>query len=480
MSAQIRERVCILQPSYKDSTATYQEYDPPRDLSRLLPGAEVVHAYLAKATAYRQLKQLKREGFDIFVNLCESYLDWDTPSVDVIHSLLDLGLPFTGATPELYDPSKELMKFVAWYAGVATPEFAVIDNAADAVQAAQTLGFPVFVKPNRGGDSLGVDAASLCRTAAELHRKVTSLIGEFDSVILDKYIEGREFSVLVAAPTDPRDEPLTFRAIEFVFPPGELFKTYDLKITQFHPECNIPCQDENLDRHLREAASRIFIQFNGAGYCRMDFRVGKDGVPYFLDANFACSIFYGDGFYGTADYILQHDGFGQQRFLRHIIDEGKARFQRSQRAYRVRRNAISGYGICASRAIRAGEIVFHGEERAQRIVTRRHVTATWKAQDIEVFRRYAYPMSAETFVLWDREPSSWAPQNHSCSPNTAYAGLDVVALRDIAHGEELTLDYERFCNENMEPFECSCGSPACRGFIHGTPGNSVDFRERNL
>ncbi|MBK7440284.1 MAG: hypothetical protein IPI65_01780 [Bacteroidetes bacterium] len=54
-------------------------------------------------------------------------------------------------------------------------------------------------------------------------------------------------------------------------------------------------------------------------------------------------------------------------------------------------------------------------------------------------------------------------------PNTAYDGLNVNALRDIQIGEELTLDYTTFLDENMEPFQCRCGHPSCRGLIKGTP-----------
>jgi D-alanine-D-alanine ligase len=60
---------------------------------------------------------------------------------------------------------------------------------------------------------------------------------------------------------------------------------------------------------------------------------------------------------------------------------------------------------------------------------------------------------------------NWAPQNHSCSPNTAYNGLNVIATRDIGEGEELTVDYALFIDESMEPFACQCGSENCRELI---------------
>src|SRR5579871_5421982 len=151
-------RVCVLQPSYEGSAVDYGNYDVPRDLGPLLPDDEVEHLFLKKATTYRQLKEARRRRFDVYVNLCEGYRDWDIPAIDVLHALEHLGLPYTGATPALWDPSKELMKLVASSVGVDTPRFVLAESDADVERAAATLPFPLFVKPADGGDSLGIDA----------------------------------------------------------------------------------------------------------------------------------------------------------------------------------------------------------------------------------------------------------------------------------------------------------------------------------
>ena len=64
-------------------------------------------------------------------------------------------------------------------------------------------------------------------------------------------------------------------------------------------------------------------------------------------------------------------------------------------------------------------------------------------------------------------------QNHSCDPNTymiyhSENVYDVVAKRDIAQGEELTVDYESFdvLYEDGTTFHCKCGSTNCRGTIN--------------
>lgn len=471
-------KICVLQPDYSTSDVDYQYYDPARDLSHLLPEASFRHVLLNKLTTYKQLKELQKEGFDIFVNLCEGYLEWSVPSIDVIYTMELLNMPFTGPTTLLYDPPKELMKYVAYTEGIHTPAYVLIESEADIEEACEKLRFPIFVKPAKAGDSLGVDEKSLVRSKEELTEKVKSIIEEYGPLLAEEYISGREFTVMLAANADGKTTTV-FKPVEYIFPDGNRFKTYALKTSELHPNANIACDDPLLEAQLKEAAARIFRSFGGVGYARLDFRVNDQQEIYFLEINFTCSVFYKDGYEGSADYILKHDGFGQAAFLRHIIAEGMARHARKQKKYRMKGNSIAGYGIYATCDIAANELIFKGEEMNLRIVTRRYVEKNWDVKEKEIFAKYAYPLSKEVYLLWDDNPAGWAPQNHSCNANTGYSGLNVIALRDIKKGEELTLNYASFLDETMEPFTCRCGAPNCSGLITGTPGNSVTEREKS-
>lgn len=66
----------------------------------------------------------------------------------------------------------------------------------------------------------------------------------------------------------------------------------------------------------------------------------------------------------------------------------------------------------------------------------------------------------------DWNPARWL--NHSCAPNCE-AELDegriwIVALRDIAAGEELSFNYGYDLTDYRD-FPCRCGAPACVGFM---------------
>lgn len=59
--------------------------------------------------------------------------------------------------------------------------------------------------------------------------------------------------------------------------------------------------------------------------------------------------------------------------------------------------------------------------------------------------------------------------NHSCDPNVFFdtAAMEVVALQDIAPGEELRFFYPSSEWKMDQPFACHCGFEKCLGEIKG-------------
>lgn len=69
--------------------------------------------------------------------------------------------------------------------------------------------------------------------------------------------------------------------------------------------------------------------------------------------------------------------------------------------------------------------------------------------------------------------------NHSCSPNAGISGSsNVVAMRDIAPGEEITYDYAMSDGSPYDEFDCACGSPACRKRVTGDDWRRPELWEK--
>ncbi|MFM7646142.1 MAG: SET domain-containing protein-lysine N-methyltransferase [Sphingomonadales bacterium] len=67
------------------------------------------------------------------------------------------------------------------------------------------------------------------------------------------------------------------------------------------------------------------------------------------------------------------------------------------------------------------------------------------------------------------QPSFLQYINHSCEPNCFFdtTTKKVLALADIANGEELGFFYPSSEWEMQQPFQCFCGTPSCIGEIKG-------------
>ena len=85
-------KICVLQPDYTGSPVDYGNYDPPRNLTPWLPGHQVDNLFLRKATSFAQLQKSADQNYDIYINLCEGYPEWDIPGFDVIWSLERLNI----------------------------------------------------------------------------------------------------------------------------------------------------------------------------------------------------------------------------------------------------------------------------------------------------------------------------------------------------------------------------------------------------
>ena len=70
--------------------------------------------------------------------------------------------------------------------------------------------------------------------------------------------------------------------------------------------------------------------------------------------------------------------------------------------------------------------------------------------------------------------------NHSCNPNIGSAGdvYTLVAMGDIAAGEEVTMDYAMVDEDPGMSMECFCGSPNCRRVITGNDWKIPELQER--
>ena len=461
-------KICVLDDSYEQSVTPFKQFDFLPDPIRYLDGHQCERHFLHKATAVRQVRELSRQGFDVFLNLCDGAWEEDRPGIEVVQALERLGLAFTGATSSFYEPSRQAMKRVCHYWDIGTPAYIIASNADDVEFAANSLEFPLIVKHPNGYASIGLTKASRVETAEALRQQASQTIEAFGGALIEEFVEGREFTVLVAEDPDEEFDPIVYQPVEFRFPEGESFKHFDLKWKDYEKMTCVPCDDRDLACRLTDMSRKFFIGLGGTGYGRCDIRMNGEGELFMLEINPNCEAFYPPEDAGSADFILLNDPGGHRGFIENLIQTALKRQRRYIKRWRINRHPKGDFGMYAAVEIAAGEVIERYEEQAHVLVSKAHVTKYWNRGQQELFSRYAYPLSDELYVIWSDNPEHWKPINHSCDPNAWLDGLNLTARHKIAPGEQITMDYATFCNESLEEFTCSCGSPDCRGIIRGT------------
>ncbi|MBV6395585.1 MAG: hypothetical protein HFACDABA_01163 [Anaerolineales bacterium] len=130
-----------------------------------------------------------------------------------------------------------------------------------------------------------------------------------------------------------------------------------------------------------------------------------------------------------------------------------------------------GCGIIARQPISKHEVLaFWGG----RIITRDELDPT-----MPDFSQRVLQVEEELFLF---NPLSGDPAdcfNHSCDPNAGLSGATaLIAMRDIAAGEEITFDYAMCDDTDYDEFDCNCGQPHCRGRVTGADWRHADLQER--
>ncbi len=202
-----------------------------------------------------------------------------------VQELLEiLGIPFTGpgvaACARCID--KVLAKHELRDAGVSTPDWFAFNEtafrelgAADALgELEERLGFPLVVKPSRGGSALGVKFAA---SWFEVPEALVSAFSYDDRVLLERFVDGRELAVSVLG-----DEPLPI--VEAIPSGGDRYDVearYEIGRTRLVSPAEL---DPAQSAAVTEAALATYRTLGCSGFARIDLILGADG-PQVLEAN---------------------------------------------------------------------------------------------------------------------------------------------------------------------------------------------------
>lgn len=201
-------------------------------------------------------------------------------------ALETLGIPYTGTgvLGSAIGMNKLQTKRIFKSLGLPTPKSISLRNShkinlsASKETILREIGFPLVVKPNDEGSSIGVEIVS---EEAQLEKALENS-KEFGNLLIEEYIPGKAVTVGILG-TGSESFPLPILELRVK---SRKFYDYEAKYTEGLTEFVIPAEiPKETTKRLQDSAIKAHRALECKGFSRVDAVVGKDGEFYLLEVN---------------------------------------------------------------------------------------------------------------------------------------------------------------------------------------------------
>ena len=241
---------------------------------------------------YQERLAVDQENIYIILGagLSQPYMHLQAP---VLCDLLGLNYsdstPFTVALMRNKYFSKETVKSLKY----KVPDSIMIDRYTDKQKAISKIKqYPVIVKPNSEGSSVGITDDSVVFSERDLLTRVCDLSKQFEEILVEQYIAGADFTVLILG------NPPNYEMVEaLVYQTGgglkqnKAVRSLSNKAShgsnRFLMEYYYP---EEIVQRAKDESIHIFEHFGARDRARIDYRITDKGDIYFLEINSDPSI----------------------------------------------------------------------------------------------------------------------------------------------------------------------------------------------
>lgn len=177
---------------------------------------------------------------------------------------------------------KSLAKRIFRTAGVPTNNFQVFFTGDEKLD--KSLEFPLIVKPEHEGSSIGITSESVVFDEENLYKRVKYTISEFNqTALVEEFVTGREFTIGILGTTDPQVLPI----IEIIYDTknGEGIQSLEIKaLDQVAQQCPANLSKEKT-AELEDYALKAFNTLNCSELARIDVRMDQNENPFFIEIN---------------------------------------------------------------------------------------------------------------------------------------------------------------------------------------------------
>jgi len=270
----------------------YAEYDDIDTIDAIRKSFEN-NGYEVKLLEVDQefIEKVKSSGVDFVFNIAEGIQGESREShVPAILEMFNIPYSGSGVLTQAITLNKSRKKEILNFHGIPTPRFQLFTNTHQKLK--ENLRFPLIVKPDAEGSSVGITNESLVFDREGLKKRVSHVLKEYrQNALVEEYLDGREFTVSLLGNGKPRVLPIIEVDFEHLPPDIHRFDSYEAKWIYDNPDNPLDpiIVPADLKPKLKTAVEKIARStFNTLGcvdLCRIDFRLDSGGVPHVIDVN---------------------------------------------------------------------------------------------------------------------------------------------------------------------------------------------------
>lgn len=307
---------------------TFCDFNYLSDMQYLQTTLEDAGHYVLPIGAPRELARLLRENrlapVDIIMNFGEGFLSRNREGI--VPALCETyGIPYTGsdAFAMVLTLDKHMTLLYADSLGIHTPkgflyqpQFSKSDDLNSLVSNAG-IGYPIVVKPNREGTSMGLDLAN---DEGELIQAVNQIVQTYhQDVRCDEYIGGHELAVpILGTGTEAR----ALGIVEYSELDGGIMPFYTSEKKEHgNHRTELKSFGTETDEKIIEMALRVHRGFQCCDLSRIDLKLWND-IPYLLEVTPIPSMNRG----GTFEYCAAQQGMSYADLLNAVLNSAIKRY----------------------------------------------------------------------------------------------------------------------------------------------------------
>lgn len=282
----------VLPPGHPESLAEVDVLETVDVVAEILQngGMEVVR-YGLGADLHPLHHVLGKEQPDAVFNLFEGLADRPFTESVVAGILEWENIPFTGCPSECLTicRDKQRSKLIFQGAGLPTAPFVSVDS----LPAPQwPFEWPVMVKPARQDASVGIDQGSVVTNQGELESRVERVLSQHGTVMVERYVAGREFMISLVEVGNGNDL-LVLPLAELAFNNPSIWPIYSYNAKweensveyQSVPIVVPVAVEADWRERMEKLAKQAYRLLGCRDYARLDLRMTAAGEPFILEMN---------------------------------------------------------------------------------------------------------------------------------------------------------------------------------------------------